>query len=119
MRQSHCTVVELGARYDSLDLDALNDAGSLLLTQAVSADPPRLVIDMSQTSFIGSTFIELLIRTWRRLNQRNGSMVLCGLQPFCAEILRVTRLETLWSCYPTRNEAVQAADKRFTVSGEE
>ena len=37
-----CTVIELGASYDSLDLDTLDDVGSLLLTQAATADPPRL-----------------------------------------------------------------------------
>ena len=103
-----CTIVELGASYDSLDVDALDEAGGLLLTQAATAEPPRIVVDLSQTAFIGSTFIELLVRTWKRLDERSGTMALCGLQPFCAEVLRITRLETLWQCYPTRNNAIQA-----------
>jgi anti-sigma B factor antagonist len=111
LQQTTCTVIELGPCYDSLDLNALNDAGSLLLTQATSAVPPRLVVDMSQTDFIGSTFIELLVRTWKRVTERHGTMVLCGLQPFCAEVLRATRLETVWTCYAARNEAVEALDK--------
>jgi anti-sigma B factor antagonist len=108
--QPACTVIELGTSYDSLDLDALNDAGSLLLTQAASIAPPRLVLDMSQTDFIGSTFIDLLMRTWKRLAERHGVMVLCGLRPFCAEVLRAARLESLWPCYAAREEAIEALD---------
>jgi hypothetical protein len=31
---------------------------------------------------------------------------LCGVQPFCAEVIHVTRLDTLWESFPTREEAV-------------
>jgi stage II sporulation protein AA (anti-sigma F factor antagonist) len=106
--QQECTVVELGPTYDSLDSEALDEVGSVLLTQASAAEPPRLVVDFSQTSLIGSTFLELLVRAWKRLSERGGAMALCGLQPFCAEVFRVTRLETLWHCCPTRDEAVTA-----------
>jgi len=103
-----CTIVELGARYDSLDVDSLEEAGGVLLIQAATVKPPRIVVDFSATTFIGSTLIELLIRTWRRLDQRGGDMVLCGLTPFCAEVLHVTQLDTLWRSFPTRDEAAEA-----------
>jgi anti-sigma B factor antagonist len=106
--QPECTIVELGPSYDSLDVDALDEAGSVLLTQAAIAEPPRLIIDLSQTAFVGSTFIELLVRTWKLLGQRGGRMALCGLHPFCIDVFRVTRLETLWDVYATRNDAVRA-----------
>lgn len=109
--QRYCTVIELGKSYDSLDLDALNEIGSVLLTHARDAEPPRLVLDMSQTGFIGSTFIELLVRTWKRLRERGGTLSLCELQPFCQEVLRVTHLETIWPCYPTRDEAIRMMEK--------
>jgi anti-anti-sigma factor len=108
----NCTVIDLGERYDSLSLDSLNEVGSMLLMQARSVDPPRLILDMSQTKLIGSTFIELLVRTWRQLIERHGELALCGLQPFCAEVLRATRLETLWECFPTRDKALEAMDQR-------
>jgi len=106
--QQACTIVELDSRYDSLDVAALDEVGSVLLTQAAAAEPPRIVVDFSKTSLIGSTFLELLVRTWKRLSERGGRMALCGLNPFCADVFRVTRLETLWRSYPTREEAVKA-----------
>ena len=35
-------------------------------------------------------------------------MAVCGLRPFCAEVLRVSRVDSLWETYPTSDEALQA-----------
>ena len=102
------TVLELDPSYDSLDQRLLDEIGELLLAQATYADPPRLILDLTHTSFIGSSFIELLVQAWKRLKQRKGNMALCGLQPFCAEVLRTARLDTIWPVYPSRSEAVAA-----------
>ena len=102
------TVIELGPSYASLDDTDLEEAGAVLLSEAATADPPLLVLDMSQTEFIGSTFIELLVRAWKRIRQRGGHMVVCGLRPFCAELLAITHLAALWDTYPTREEAATA-----------
>ncbi len=107
-RQNGVTIIELGPSYDSLDDRELEDFGGLLLAEATHADPPWLVLDFSQTTLIGSSFIELLVRAWKRLRQREGAMALCNLQPFCEEVLQVTRLDTLWGTFATREEAMKA-----------
>jgi len=106
--QPECTIFELGEGYDSLDTDTLDEAGGILLTHAAMVEPPRILLDFSRTKFIGSTFIEIMVRTWKRVTERGGTMVLCGLQPFCTDVLRVTRLETLWPTYATQEEALKS-----------
>lgn len=101
-------MIEAAERYDSLNASALEEFGEALLAEATYADPPWLIIDLTRTVFVGSSFIELLIQAWRRVRQRKGKMALCGVQPFCAEVLHTTRLDTIWSIYPTRAEAVAA-----------
>ncbi len=108
VRQNDVTVLELGPAYDSLDDAALEDLGSLLLTKAATANPPFLVLDLSNTDFIGSLFIEVLVRAWKRLTERGGTFALCGVQPFCDEVLRTSRLDTLWGTFPTRKQAVRS-----------
>ncbi len=102
--QDDVTILQFGPRYDSLDEAVLMDAGGVLLSQATHAQPPKLLLDLSQTEFIGSRFIELLVRTWKRLQERGGRMVLCGLQPFCAEVLQTTRLNAVWQTADRREE---------------
>ncbi len=111
-QQQGVTIIALGPSYDSLDVDALDELGSVLLTTCATVEPPLIVVDASRTSFIGSTFIEILVRAWKRLSQRGGTMVLCGVQPFCAEVMRVTRLDTLWPTCATLQEAVAVASRQ-------
>jgi len=107
-RQRGVTLVVLGESYSSLDESTLDEAGGVLLSTAAAVDPPRLVLDMSSTDYIGSAFIELLVRAWKRLTERGGTMAVCGLRPFCAEVLRVSRVDSLWETFPTANEALLA-----------
>jgi anti-sigma B factor antagonist len=107
-RQRGVTIIEAGPSYDSLDEEGLAEFGGALLDEAAHAEPPRLILDLTQTRRIGSRFIELLVRAWKRVKQRGGQMVLCGLHPYCIEVLQVTHLDTLWPTYPTQDEAAAA-----------
>jgi anti-sigma B factor antagonist len=117
-RQNDVTVIQLGPAYDSLDDGALDELGGLLLTQAATVDPPHVVLDLSNTGFIGSLFIELLVRAWKRLTERGGAFVLCGVQPFCEEVIRTTHLNTLWETFPDREQAVRSLERSLAGTRE-
>lgn len=102
------TVVELDKAYDALDTEGMQKLDTLLLDKVATAEPPQIVFDMSRTEYIGSRFIELLVRTWRQLRERDGQMALCGLSPFCKDVIHTTRLESVWALHDSRDEAVNA-----------
>lgn len=102
------TVLCTGPSYAALELPALQELGEVLLCEATNADPPRLVIDMTETRFVGSSFIELLVRAWKRIRSRDGTMALCAVRPFCREVLGVSRLDTIWAIHSTRAKALEA-----------
>lgn len=103
------TVVALGPEYENLDESTLDDVKDALLEIAVTADPPRVVLDLSQIKFFGSAFIEVLFRVWNRLNGREGGQfAISGLTSYCAEVVEITHLDRLWKIFPTREEAVRA-----------
>ncbi len=81
------------------------------MLSACLAEPPLVVVDLSEVEFFGSSFIELLFRMWKRLNERNGRFVLAGVSPYCGEVLAVTNLDKLWQSYGSRDEAVAALKK--------
>ena len=112
VQEQDVTILELDVSYASLDEEPLEELGEVLLTEATYAEPARLLLDLSRTKFVGSRFIELLVRAWKRIRARDGSMVLCGVQPLCAEVLRVSRLDTLWPSYTTRSEGLSALTGR-------
>lgn len=100
------TVVVTGPSYTGLQLDALEELGQVLLSAAAEATPARFVIDMSETTYISSSFIETLVRAWKRIKNSHGTMALCGVQPLCREVLHVAHLDTIWPIYATRDEAI-------------
>ena len=102
------TIVCTGPSYAALELRALEELGESLLSEATNASPPRLIVDMSETGFVGSSFIELLVRAWKRIQSRHGMMTLCAVRPFCHEVLSVSRLDTIWPIYASREEALNA-----------
>lgn len=88
-------------------LDLLRDG---MLKLGDQADPPLVVVDLTLVKFFGSSFIEILFGLWSKLDSRSGKkarLALCGLTPYCAEVLSVTHLDTLWPAYPDRRTAVE------------
>ncbi len=78
-----------------------------LLDLVTTLEPPVLVIEMTHVDFFGSSFIEAMFRAWKRLQGRTGAkFALCGLKPYCREVLEVTHLDKLWPLCATREEAI-------------
>ena len=107
--QDGVTVISLGPEYENLDEHTLEELRETMFEVARTADPPLVVLDLSHTRFFGSAFIEVLFRTWNRLNTREGGrFCICGLTPYCAEVIQVTHLDRLWEITDTREQAIAA-----------
>jgi anti-anti-sigma factor len=68
----------------------------------------HVVIDFKNTQMFGSSALGFFARLWKRVRARGGSMVLCNLSPFEEELLKVTKLDTLWPAYDSIDEAIDA-----------
>lgn len=102
------TIVTLGPDCENLSEVKLDTLRDTLLKLGDQADPPLVVVDLSHTKFFGSSFIEILFGMWNKLNARGGArLALCGLTSYCAEVLAVTHLDTLWPAYADRRAAVE------------
>jgi anti-sigma B factor antagonist len=104
------TVIALGPAYKVVDEHLLDTGlGDSLIELADDAKMPLVVLDLSNTQFFGSSFIEILFRLWTRLQARGGGrFAICGLTPHCLDVLKITHLDTLWRLTATRAEAIRA-----------
>jgi len=103
------TVIQLGPDYDNLGDSLLDALQVVLLECARKADPPKVVIDLSHTVFFGSAFLEILLKMWKELSEREGNaFALSGLSANCAEVLQVTQLDSLWQIFKTHEDAEKA-----------
>ena len=107
-RLPNSAVVELGPCYDSLNRESVEELRKLVAAEISSVASPQIILDLSKTAYIGSAFIETLIQVWKRVVERGGSMVLCGVDPLCAEVLKISRLDTIWPILPDQGQAVRS-----------
>lgn len=106
-KRGNVTIIAFGAQFESLDEFALDQIRDIVLDAVKTAEPPKIVIDLTYTKFFGSSFIEILFRVWNRVNsQPDGGFVLSGLTSYCREVLEVTHLDKLWPLLPNEDAAV-------------
>ncbi len=104
--ESGCLVVLLteprvteGPVLDSV-LAVLDEAGR-------NAATARVAIDFQHVELMSSGVIGGLVRFYRQLAEHGGRVVLCGVRPPVASVLKVTRLDQLFQLEPDVASGVQ------------
>jgi anti-sigma B factor antagonist len=95
------TIVDFGEELRHLGEDVM-PAVSRVVHDAGEAPVPKVLLDLKYVQFFGSSFIEVLFRLWQQMETRGGLFVICGLHPYCLEVLQVTNLDKLWTICPDR-----------------
>ena len=60
-----------------------------------AALPGQLELDLSGVTFMDSSGIAVVLRTWKRMRQLEGSMTLRGVPPQAAKVLRAAGIDKL------------------------
>ena len=71
-------------------------------------DRRYIVLDLAAVNYIDSSGLGLLVRMLMRIQSAHGHLKLCGVQANIGEVLRITRLGTIFESHETNAEAVAA-----------
>jgi anti-sigma B factor antagonist len=71
-------------------------------------DQPYVVLDLGEVTFLDSSGLGLLVRLLNRTRTARGDLKLCAVRAPIAEVLRITRLGTIFESYATAPAAVAA-----------
>ncbi|GAC1463964.1 MAG: hypothetical protein NVSMB9_02080 [Isosphaeraceae bacterium] len=66
----------------------------------------RVALDLSRADFLSSSGVAILVGLKRRLDQKQGKLVLFGVQPVVLDLLRITRLTQYFSFADDEAEAL-------------
>ena len=80
------------------------------LEEALALSPSRLLVDLSQVSFIASDGLGVLIEASRKADTAGRKFDLIHPQPHILGMLRKTQLTKLFHVYESIDEALQGAD---------
>jgi anti-sigma B factor antagonist len=109
-RHGDVTVIRPSAAIESIRWDLIEQAAELVLQPIRREEFPLVVVALKDVNYFGSVFLSLLLRCWKHISTKGGTMVLSGVSKRAQELLRVTALDTLWAMYDTEQEAIQALE---------
>jgi anti-anti-sigma factor len=76
------------------------------LNAVIARGKTGLVLDLSPTEFIDSTGLSVLLNSLRKVTRQRGRMALVCTNPTVLRLFEITRLDTTFDIYATREEAL-------------
>ena len=77
------------------------------ISELIDAGRSRLVVDLSETTFIDSSSLGVLIGAHRRLKLRGGALVVVSDSEAITKTFKITGLEGVFTLAPTVEAALQ------------
>lgn len=98
-------------------LDALGARNLWTELEPLSRQVDTLIlVDMTETRYISSDGLRVLMRGSKAARQHGGKVVLCCLNPRISEIIAMAGLDHVLEIYPNRTAAERALDAHRTAA---
>jgi len=78
---------------------------------------PHILLHLADVDFVDSSGLGLLVRYLTRTRNARGSLKLCALSAKADEVLRLTRLRSIFDAYETESDAIEAFYRRPDAAG--
>ena len=88
-----------------------------VLAESIEAGRVRIIVDLTDTTFLDSTALGVLIGAVKRLRSRDGALAIVNVDENIAKTFEITGLDQIFTIVPTREEAVDAVDPARDVAG--
>lgn len=82
-----------------------------VLAEAIEQGKTRIVVDLSETSFLDSTALGVLLGAVKRLRTAGGALVIINVDRNIAKTFEITGLDQIFTLTPGRDEALRALDE--------
>jgi anti-anti-sigma factor len=107
-RHGELTVVTATPALESVGHGLEDLAARLIIEPLKDEVEPVVLFDLASVNYFGSVFLAVMIRCWKLVLAKSGTMALAGVSPHARELLHVTALDTAWPIYADRREAVES-----------
>ena len=76
------------------------------LTEVIDQKPERLVVDLSEVTYIDSAGLATLIQAMQKVEGYGGKFMLAGLQETVRSIFEISRLDQVFQIFPDADAAL-------------
>jgi anti-anti-sigma factor len=89
--------------------DKVQEVGKELMDLVVSKRYTKLLLNLSNASFVSSAMLAHLVRLHRKIQESKGKIKLCCLRPVILDAFKVSSFDKIFEIYPDEATAL----KRF------
>ncbi len=80
-----------------------------VLVNGIEDGAKRVIVDLTEVTFIDSTALGVLVSGAKRVRPRNGTLDIVCSDENIIRIFEITGLDRIFGIYPSRSEALQAS----------
>ena len=77
------------------------------LTRLIAEGTRKVVCDFSQTEYLASAGLRVLITASRSLQKAGGKLVLCSIKPYVQEVFEISGLNRIFKMYGSADTAIE------------
>jgi anti-anti-sigma factor len=100
-----CLTVTLLPELNDKQWSDIERVGTEIVERISAAPSPKVLVDLTLLSYMGSAMVALIVRLYKTVNSRGGKMVVVNQHELVHEVLKLAGLTKLWTIVPTRAEA--------------
>ncbi|HEV8606036.1 MAG TPA: STAS domain-containing protein [Tepidisphaeraceae bacterium] len=78
------------------------------LERAIDGGARKLILDCTKLNDVASSGMGVLLRLQQKVSRQGGEMKLAGVKPAVAKMLKLVRIDGLFSSYPSLEHAAGA-----------
>ena len=101
-RQSRSNVLPLKGEIDL----HVSPSVTVSLNEMINKKPERMVVDLSDVSYIDSAGLAALIEAMQKVEGYGGKFMLAGLQETVRSIFEISRLDQVFQIFPDADSAL-------------
>ncbi len=100
-----CLTITLLPELNDKQWADIERVGSEIVDRISGAPSPKVLVDLTLLSYMGSAMVALIVRLYKTVNSRGGKMAVVNQHELVFEVLKLAGLTKLWTIVGTREEA--------------
>ncbi|MEA2157600.1 MAG: anti-sigma factor antagonist [Solirubrobacteraceae bacterium] len=88
-----------------------------VLAESIEAGRVRIIVDLTETTFLDSTALGVLIGAVKRLRSRDGALAIVNVDENISKTFEITGLDQIFTILPSRAAAVEAVAAAHDSAG--
>ena len=88
------------------------------LDAAISRGKTAVVLDLTETEFIDSTGLSVILNGLRRVTRQRGRMAIVCTNPTVRRLFEITRLDSTFDIHETREDALRTARGGYVATAD-